>query len=1064
MVIVMLFPVSCKYSKYEDVEFSEKDPPDWENQAVFEINREPARAWFIPFENEDQLAEEDYTASGLIMSLNGDWKFHLSKNPGERPYYFFKNDYDSRDWDMIKVPSNWEMEGYEYPIYTNVQFPHEKNPPFMQKDYNPVGSYIKTFRIPSNWKGKEIYLHFGAAGSAVYVYLNENMVGYFEDGKTPAEFNITPYLKAGKNNLAVEVFKWSDASYLEDQDFWRLAGITRDVFLVARNKQHISDFRVSSGLDGSYTNGMFGLKVKVVNLDEEFDQVMNVHAVLLDEKGEKVMDENMEISFDGGKAIAKLKKEIESVKQWSAEIPNLYHLHIMLEDNEGNQVEALKQDVGFRSVEIRDAKLLINGKYIYVKGVNLHEHHDVNGHVMDEETMLKDIKLMKSSNINAVRTSHYPQAERWYELCNKYGLYLVDEANIESHGMGYGAESLAKDSTWMGAHLYRTENLFERDKNQPSVIIWSLGNEAGNGVNFYATYNYLKKMDDSRPVQFEQAHLEDNTDIVCPMYAPIRWLEMYAKGERVEPTRPFILCEYAHAMGNSLGNFQDYWDVIEKYDVLQGGFIWDWVDQGIWVEPDSGDGYWAYGGDFGPDDVPSDGNFCLNGIVNPDRSIKPTLIETKKVYQYIGFEAVDPGKGEIAIKNKYAFLNLENFRFDWKIRSEGETISEGTIDGVKLAPGESSVYQLHYDYTPEAGKEYFLNIEATLVSDMGILEAGTMLAREQFEIPNLMKGVKVEREIPGLEYTQNEKEIDVNGTNFSLKFDLEKGMISGFMFDGEELFLSGPVPNFWRAPIDNDYGNNNHNRARVWRKAGDNREVTGLKITPVGPSELVVAFDYKLKNTEGKPVADYRASYAVNGLGEITVNCDFKMTADDLPEIPRMGNNMVMPAKYDMITWLGRGPHESYQDRKTSAFVDLYSGTVADQYFPYIRPQENGNKEDVRWAAITDENGNGLLFKGMPLIAVSAHHNIMEDFESPERTDGRHERGIKPVNRHTIDVVPRDLTSVNIDYKQMGVGGDNSWGARTHEEYRLTEKAYSYGYQIIPVKELELPEGGTGQE
>jgi len=995
--------------------------------------------------------------SSLIQSLNGSWKFHLAQNPGERPVDFFKEDYNADDWDLIPVPSNWEMQGYDYPIYTNVKFPHEKNPPFMQKHYNPTGSYLTEFTLPEGWDGKEIYLHFGAVSSAMYVWINEQQVGYSEDSKTPAEFNITPYLREGFNTMAVLVYKWSDASYLEDQDFWRLGGITRDVFLMARNAYHIRDFRVVAGLDGSYQDGTFKLDLEVVNLDTGSVPLCSVQASLLDDQENVLMDETLAVDLNDGIGWAMLEKRFDNVKQWSAEIPNLYKLRIVLQDEQGEVVEAMQQDVGFRTVEIRDAKLLVNGKYIYLKGTNLHEHHDVNGHVMDEETMLKDILLMKSHNLNAVRTSHYPQPERWYELCNQYGLYLVDEANIESHGMGYGDESLAKDSSWMAAHLFRTENLFERDKNQPSVIIWSLGNEAGNGVNFKATYKYLKDKDSTRPVQYEQARTGDNTDIICPMYMRMERMERYALGAAGTPTRPLIQCEYAHAMGNSLGNFQDYWDLIEKYEVLQGGFIWDWVDQGLLTTSEEGEKFWAYGGDFGPDDVPSDGNFCNNGVVNPDRGIKPSLLEVKKVYQNIGFSATDLTKGVISLENKYSFLSLDRFDFQWTIRSDGETLQSGTIEGVSLIPGEKKEFNLGYSLDPKPGKEYFLNIVATLKSADGLVEAGSMLAMEQFQLPNQLPALADQRVYPALSYKKRKEAITVKGESFSLEFDPRSGVITKFVSEGHDLFLSGPVPNFWRAPTDNDFGNNNHRRAGVWRLAGERRELSEVKVNQEKSGPVSIAVSYVLNDLDGMPMADYTTLYVINGLGEVSVTNEFAGTVEKMPELPRFGMNMVMPRTFETLTWLGRGPHESYQDRKTGAFVDLYSGSVADQYWPYLRPQENGNKEDVRWAAITNKEGSGIIFKGAPLISVSAHHNIMEDFESPDRTDGRHVEGVKPVNRHTTDVVARDLTSVNIDHKQMGVGGDNSWGAPIHEEYRLTEQSYSYTFTMIPVHNFQTP-------
>ena len=981
----------------------------------------------------------------MLKSLNGTWQFHLAQNPSERPFWFFKNDFDTRKWDEIQVPANWEVVGFDYPIYTNVKYPHEKTPPLIQEHYNPVGSYKRTFEVPAEWDGSEIIAHFGAVSSNMNLWVNEQYVGYSEDSKTPAEFNITKYLVPGENTMAVEVFRWSDASYLEDQDFWRLSGITRDAYLIARGPQALKDFRVGSSLDDTYTNGLFSLDVELANNDN-----LTVEAVLSDNGN--IVKEFSETT-DG--TAVNFAAEIPNVKQWSAEIPNLYELVITLKNGE-EVVEVIRQDVGFRRIEIIDATLRVNGKYVYIKGANLHEHNDKTGHVQDKETMLLDIKTMKENNLNAVRTSHYPQPELWYELCNKYGLYIVDEANIESHGMGYGDESLAKNEDWKAAHLYRTKNMFERDKNQPCVVIWSLGNEAGNGVNFMATYDYLKSVDSTRPVQYEQAHGGANTDINCPMYMRMDGMERFAK-EKAD--KPMIQCEYAHAMGNSVGNLQDYWDLIEKYDVLQGGFIWDWVDQGLWTTNEDGEGFWAYGGDFGPDTVPSDGNFCNNGLVDPDRAVKPHLLEVKKVYQHIGFDAVDLKKGIISIENKYAFINLSAFDFVWEVTADGKIVDSGDLGSIDLAPGESKKVTIDFDVKPEAGVEYFLNVHAKLKEDWSLVEAGWILAEEQFEIPFVVP-VTLEYkmpEMPDVSLEETDETATVSGEGFAVTFDKKAGIISSLKKGESEMLISGPIPNFWRAPIDNDFGNNLYNRSRVWRKAGENREVANVSVKKLNINTVEVVFDFDLVNEAKEKIASYKSIYTVYGTGDIVVENNFKMTADELPEIVRMGMNLVMPRKFDQMSWFGRGPQESYWDRKTGAFVGLYSGSVADQYWAYLRPQENGNKTDVRWATITDNTGNGLLFAGMPLLEVSAHHNIMEDFESVERTDGRQVEGVEVINRHINDVKPRDLTSINIDYKQMGVGGDDSWGAWTHDQYRLTGKEYSYAFKISFISPEEDP-------
>jgi beta-galactosidase len=1057
LLVIFSFIFSCSsYTDYTGVDFQDSEKPAWQDQAVFDINREAPRAHFVPYATVDQARKDDILESPLVQSLNGLWKFHLAANPSQRPYWFFKDDFDTRSWNDIPVPANWELEGYDYPIYVNIQYPHEKTPPVIQDHYNPVGSYKKSFNIPRSWNGKEIFIHIGGISSAMNLWVNEEFVGYSEDSKTPAEFNITRYLKKGGNTISIEAFRWSSASYIEGQDFWRMSGIHRDIYLQARNPVHVRDFRLSSGLDENYRNGLLELDIDLANISgsqvpHTIEAVLNDGDIALLRFSEKIQP--------GGRALISFSGVVPDARKWTAETPELYELLIMLKKENGDILEVLRQDAGFRTVEIKNGNLLINGRYVYLKGANLHEHHDVTGHVVDKETMIKDIRIMKSHNLNAVRTSHYPQPELWYKLCNKYGLYVVDEANIESHGMGYGDQSLAKDETWKEAHLFRTRNMFERDKNQPSVIIWSLGNEAGNGVNFHATYDYLKSVDNTRPVQYEGAHLDYNTDLYVPMYAMIPQIERYA---RTNPQRPLILCEYAHAMGNSVGNLQDYWDVIERYDALQGGFIWDWVDQGLLTENEDGEKFWAYGGDFGPEDVPSDGNFCINGLVDPDRGIKPSLLEVKKVYQHIGFKVADLPNGEILIENKYSFKSLSDFAFYWDITANGSIISSGTLNSIWSGPGETLGVKIDYAMPRlQPGAEYFLNLRAVLEEGQGILEPGWIAAAEQFRLPFYISPEKTDLSaLNALSATETGSDIKISGEGFEVSFDRAQGIITSYNKAGKEYIQTGLVPNFWRAPIDNDLGNRTHVRNSVWRDAGRNRKVRDVSIVQSSPNTATITMLFDLVNQDNEHIADYSTVYTVYGSGEIKVENKFKKVKDDLPEILRMGMNLIMPAGFDQIKWLGRGPHESYEDRKTGAFVGLYSGSVSDQYWAYVRPQENGNKTDVRWMSITDAQGSGLLFSGLPLLSVSAHHNILEDFESPRRNTAQEARGADwsgMRNRHISDIKPRDLTSVNIDFRQMGVGGDNSWGATTHRQYRLTENEYSYSFLISPVKAGDDP-------
>jgi len=623
--------------------------------------------------------------------------------------------------------------------------------------------------------------------------------------------------------------------------------------------------------------------------------------------------------------------------------------------------------------------------------------------------------------------------------------------------MGYGKESLAKQPEWGSAHLYRTENMYQRDKNQPSIIIWSLGNEAGNGINFKNTYNYLKNIDTTRPCQYEQAHGGDNTDIFCPMYASIETMETYAKGN---PKKPLIQCEYAHSMGNSTGNFQDYWDAIEKYDVLQGGCIWDWVDQGLLTTNEEGKKYWAYGGDFGPDTVRSDGNFCINGLINPDRTVKPGLYEVKKVYQNVAFYPVHLSTGKIKIQNKYAFTNLSEFTIEWNITADGEIVKKGSLGNLDLKPGESTIVKIDDTVNPKPKTEYFLNFSAKTKYERGLVPAGYELAAEQMKLPFFKYAKRANAgAIPNLEANETDSEISVNGEGFSLVFDKKEGILKSFKEGATELILSGPVPNFWRAPIDNDFGNKLPYRSGVWKNAGEQRQVAKISLTKNSKKEVSVIFYFNLVNDNNEKIANYQSVYNVFGNGEIKVSNNFQITKSDLPEIPLVGMNLVMPKQFDQMTWYGRGPQENYCDRNTGAFVGKYSGSVDEETFKYIRPQENGNKTDVRWMTITDKNGNGILFTGDPLLEVSAHHQFIDDFESQfkEGSDPARSGTTSLINRHTCDVKTRDLTSVNINYKQMGVGGDTSWGALTHEQYRLRAKNYRYSFILRAINKDDDP-------
>lgn len=1056
--VALLALTACnRYQDYSNKEWQEKDLPDWENPAVNTINTERPHATIVSFPDNATALSAGWRASPNVMSLDGKWKFNYAGTPAERPYWFFRNDFDTRSWADIDVPSTWERKGYGIPYYVNIGYSFKANPPFIDHSDNPVGSYKRSFILPSGWKGKQVFLTFDGVSSAFYVWINGEQVGYSEDSKTTAEFNITKYLKPGRNNVAVEVYRYSDGSYLECQDFFRLSGIQRSVWLHARPASYIRDFFAGPTLVNDYTDGLLKLTVELSNSQKKIEDLRL--GVGLYDGNEKVFGTVKELNAVNDSARIELSAEVPKVKQWSAESPSLYTLLLTLTDNRGKVLESVSSRIGFRTTEVRGGRFLVNGKAIHLKGTNMHEHDPVNGHTVDEALMLKDIKLMKMHNINAVRTSHYPQPERFYDLCDEYGLYLIDEANIESHGIGYNKDkTLAHKPEWLAQHLFRTERMVERDKNHPSVIIWSLGNEAGDGQNFVATYKWIKKRDDARPVQYERAEKitnspERHTDIWCPMYSSIEELERYAiNSGKPGYDRPLIMCEYAHSMGNSTGNLQDYWDVIEKYDILQGGFIWDWVDQGLLEADEEGEEFFAYGGDYGLVGAPSDGNFCCNGLVGPDRVPHPALNEVKKVYQYVEFKPDDLAKGLVTIKNKYNFTNLSAFNINWEVVKNGELFRSGHLNQADLEPGASMTAVIPVsDIIAEPGAEYFLNFYVSRADECGIIPQDHIYASEQMLLPLKAEALPEKTDdLALLDLKSEGKGLTVAGKDFAVVFDMSSGKMRSFKAYGLELIQSGPVPDFWRAPTDNDYGNGMEKRNADWKEAGLKAVMKAAKISQPAMNIAEISFTYELPGIDGRKIGSLVTLYTIHGDATIDVAFRFEKTDRKLEEVPRIGMQLIMPDRFTDLAWYGRGPHENYIDRCTSAFVGLYESTVADQYVPYVRPQENGYKTDTRWLTITDREGKGLRFEGEPVFSFAAMNNLTEDFESPGSLAG-YRPDAKLVNRHINDIKPRDFVRVNIDYCQMGVGGDDSWGARTHEKYCLRAMKYEYSFRMKPV-------------
>jgi beta-galactosidase len=1226
--------------------------PEWQDPTVTHVNRESPRAVRCVFETAEAAQTRDPEQSPYYASLNGTWRFHWVPKPADRPQHFYRVDFDDRDWTTIDVPSNVEIEGHGVPIYTNVKYPWgtEPDPPHIPADNNPVSSYRRTFDVPTAWQGRNILLRFEGVESAFYLWVNGEKVGFSKGSRTDAEFDITEYVKPGENLLAVEVYRWSDGSYLEDQDFWRLSGIFRDVYLLAVDDLHIWDLEARPELDDSLENGALEVDVAVRNFGST-DGKATVTAELLDADGNRVWQtETADVSvsvagkrvndmlpvFASGRRFVTLRGAIDNPKPWSAESSYLYTLLVTLSKQGGHIIEVIPTRIGFRRVEIVDGELLINGQAVLFKGVNRHEHDPDRGHALTAESMIADIRLMKQHNINAVRTSHYPNQPIWYDLCDEYGIYLIDEANIESHGMGYGARTLATRPEWRDAHLDRTVRMVERDKNHPSVVIWSLGNEAGFGPNFTSTSSWIKQRDPSRPVHYERAERDPATDIICPMYARPGYLARYA---RQPQTRPLILCEYSHAMGNSNGNLWKYWELIYGKKHLQGGFIWDWVDQslrkpvpvrtelqvdptrvvgpeiasisgavsddglaghlvyddvpsldlrgpftlevevrplrpvdhapylvkgdtqyalkqtgerveffvyvegrgwvsamtqqpsdwyghwhrvtgvydgstlrlyldgsekavvraavvpasnrfpvsigidvqntgrvtngpiraariydralsseeiaagrrpragllasfdaaavtartGEWHGPTPGaDWFWAYGGDFGPPGTPSDDNFCCNGLITADREPHPGLLQLKKVYQYVHAQPADLAAGRIKLKNWHDFTTLdEHLEAVWTVHADDKAIQEGRLTGLDLAPREERVVTIPFGpITPQPGMEYFLDLSFRLKDDQWWARRGYEVAWEQFKLPVSQPAVPVKlADISEVALTTDDRRVVIQAGATKWAVDRQSGLLVSCEWEGRELLARPLRPHFWRAPIDNDRGNNMVGRLGAWRNAGrtwqpervtvDDADKRRVRITAEGPLPL--------------GTARYAVEYAFFGTGEVVVHAQLDPGAGELPELPRFGMQMGVTGELDQLAWFGRGPHETYCDRR-DARVGRYGGSVAEQYFVhYAEPGETGNKVDVRWLALSGAGDAGLLISGMPLLSANALPFATFDLEGP---------------KHPYELTPRDFTTLNVDFRQVGVGGDDSWGAQPHPEFRLPPARYEYQFRL----------------
>ncbi len=1031
---------------------------EWEDPTVIAKNKLPARATSYSFPNEKDALSGDRSSSKMI-SLNGTWKFNFVERSEDRPIDFFNSDVS--DWDDLEVPSNWEMKGYGTPIYVNAGYPFTANPPLIDRE-NPVGSYVRTFTIPEEWKGQRIIIHFGGVSSAMYLWINGNEVGYSQDSRLPAEFDITNFVKTGDNSVAVQVFRWSDGSYLEDQDHWRMSGLHREVLLLAQPTVAINDFFVRTRFDVNYQDALLQIRPTITGLNDEDIKGWTFEAKLYSPKGEEVFEEPLtkaanEIIMErypqrDNVYFGLLEKKIESPEKWSAEKPVLYSLVLSLKNAEGSIVESRSTKVGFREVETKNGQLLINGKSVKLYGVNRHDHDHIGGKTVTRDDMLQDVLLLKQFNFNAVRTCHYPNDPYFYDLCDEYGLYVIDEANIETHGlMGY----LTNQQEWHMAFADRVVRMVERDKNHPSIISWSLGNESGCGPNHAAAAGWAKDFDPTRFIHYEGAQGQPEhkdyilwgteeysanrlgrkanptdpayVDVISRMYSNLEETEFIAKSPYVK--RPIMLCEFAHAMGNSLGNFQEYWDLFHAYPNLIGGFIWDWIDQGILKKDENGDEFFAYGGDFG--DTPNDNNFCMNGVIASDRTPKPQTYEAKYVMQPVKITAVDLGKGLIRIQNRFHFTNLNELKLHWTIKEDATQIQSGAIQSLSINPGDSKVIQIpSKGIAVKANAEYWLRLSLQLNENKKWAKSGHEVAKEQFLLPIETPSVITKsKRLPKPTITDSEESIKISGLGFNAEINRQSGLLTNYKKDGKQILVAPLKPYFWRPLTDNDErGWKAQEKIAIWKDLPEKLIVEAVNINTEN-STIETELVYEKLNLK----IDYR----IEPSGEINIQFDLNIP-NDMPEPIRVGMNMGVPTDLKNMSFYGKGPFENYSDRKGAADVDVYSGTVDQFYYNYTKPQESSNRTAVRWLSLTNSKNSGLMIAGDEPVQVSVWPYSAENIREAQ---------------HPTELVKDDKLTVNISHQLAGVGGNDSWSinARPIKKYRLLEKNYQFGFKLVPL-------------
>ena len=1008
---------------------------EWQDESVNEINRAAMHTHFFAYENAEKAGSDVKENSKNFMSMNGSWKFFWVKNADQRPTDFWKVGYNDKGWDDMKVPAVWELNGYGDPIYVNIGYPwrnqYKNNPPHVPTEKNHVGSYRREFVIPADWSGKDIVAHFGAVSSNMYLWVNGKFVGYSEDSKLEAEFDLTPYVKPGQKNLiAFQVFRWCDGSYFEDQDFFRYTGVARDCYLYARNKKRIDDIRVVPDLDAEYKSGSL-----TVNLSLKGNAAVSLE--LLDAANKTVATAEVK---GAGKQSSVIR--VDNPNKWTAETPYLYTLRATLKEG-GKVTEVVPLKVGFRKIELKNSQLLVNGQPVLFKGADRHEMDPDGGYVVSRERMIQDIQIMKKFNLNAVRTCHYPDDSFWYDLCDKYGIYVVAEANLESHGMGYEEATLAKVPSFKKTHLERNQRNVQRNYNHPSIIFWSLGNEAGYGSNFEAAYDWVKKEDPSRAVQYERSGYEGKTDIHCPMYLNYKDCIKYCEDD--SKTKPLIQCEYAHAMGNSEGGFKEYWDLVRKYPKYQGGFIWDFVDQSCRWTGKNGKMIYAYGGDFNRFDA-SDNNFCDNGLISPDRVPNPHMYEVGYFYQNIWTTAADLKAGELNVYNENFFRDLSAYALEWEVMKNGIVVRTGRVDNLNVAPQQTAKIKLDLGKTC-ACAEWLLNVKYVQKQREGLIPAGHIVAKDQlvlneYKAPAMtlqnVTDMNIQTALPRID-DANSQCVMIEGENFNIQFAKADGFMDKYMVDGLDMIKEGAklTPNFWRAPTDNDFGAGLQQKYAVWKNP--EFKLTSLK-SEMKDGLAVVSAEYEMPSVSAG--TKLQLTYEINNRGAVKVNQ--KLVAEKgakVSNIFRFGMQMVMPKSFENISYYGRGPVENYIDRKWATELGVYNQTVTDQFYAYIRPQENGNKTDIRWWKQLNEAGRGLQFVAEAPFSASALHYTIESLDS----------GWEKKQEHSNEVEPADLTNFLIDKAQMGLGCVDSWGAIPREEYMLPYGDYEFTFIMQPI-------------